>query len=247
MIFLWILLAVIFVSLLSLLGLVLISLKDKTLHSLIHLLVSFAAGSMIGSAFLHILPESVGTLSGLTPFLIVILGIVLFFVIEKVLHWRHCHDEHCKIHPVAYLNLFGDGVHNFMDGVAISAAFLISVDLGITTTIAIVMHEIPHELGNFAILISSGLTKTKALFYNFLSAIFSILGAILTYVFATYVNSIIIYIMPIIAGGFIYMAGTDIFPELHKEKRLSKSSLQFLFIILGILLMWIMKLVLNVV
>ena len=100
--------------------------------------------------------------------LIVILGIVLFFVIEKVLHWRHCHDEHCKIHPVAYLNLFGDGVHNFMDGVAISAAFLISVDLGITTTIAIVMHEIPHELGNFAILISSGLTKTKALFYNFL-------------------------------------------------------------------------------
>jgi len=246
MILLYILLAVICVSCISLIGLALLGFKNKTLDKITHYLVSFAAGSMIGAAFLHIMPEASEKLSGLLPYLIVILGIILFFVIEKVLHWRHCHEEHCKVHSVAYLNLFGDAVHNFMDGIAIATSFLISPELGITTTIAILIHEIPQELGDYAILIHSGLSKAKALGYNFLSAAFAILGALLTYLFANYVNGLTIYLMPIVAGGFIYMASVDLIPELHKETKIKASIIQIILMLFGIALMWIMKLALDV-
>jgi zinc and cadmium transporter len=246
MILLYILLAVICVSAVSLIGLFLLGFKTKTLDKITHYLVSFAAGSMIGAAFLHIMPEASEQLSNLLPYLIVILGIILFFVIEKVLHWRHCHEGHCKVHSVAYLNLFGDAIHNFMDGIAIATSFLISPELGLTTTIAILIHEIPQELGDYGILIHSGLSKAKALCYNFLSAIFAILGALLTYLFANYITGLTIYLMPLIAGGFIYMAAVDLIPEMHKQTKIKTSILQFLLMILGIALMWIMKLVLDV-
>jgi len=246
LIFLYILIAVICVSLVSLIGLFLLGLGKKTLHKITHYLVSFAAGSMIGAAFLHILPEASEQLNNLLPYLIVIAGIILFFVIEKILHWRHCHEDNCKVHSVAYLNLFGDAIHNFMDGIAIAAAFLISPDLGITTTIAILIHEIPQELGDYSILIHSGLSRFKALIYNLISAIFAIIGAILTYLFGNYFSSLSIYLMPLAAGGFIYMAAVDLIPELHKETKIKASLLQFFFMILGIVLMWIMKIVLDV-
>jgi zinc and cadmium transporter len=246
MIFLYILLAVIIVSLISIIGLVLLSLRTKTLHKITHLLVSFAAGSMIGGALLHILPESIDEIPGLTPFLLAILGILIFFMIEKVLHWRHCHEEDCKTHNIAYLNLFGDAIHNFMDGVAIAGAFIVNIPTGIATTFAIMVHEIPQELGDFGILIHSGISKAKAICYNLLSAISAIIGAMLTYLFASYIEHLVIYLMPLVAGGFLYMAGTDLLPELHKEKKIKTSIIQLIFMLIGIALMWIMKLVLDV-
>lgn len=246
MILLYILLSVICVSAVSLIGLTLIGLSNNLLHKITHYLVSFAAGSMIGAAFLHILPEVSEKLNGLTPYLFVIVGIIIFFVIEKVLHWRHCHDDNCKVHSVAYLNLFGDGIHNFMDGIAIASSFLINPELGLTTTIAILIHEIPQEIGDYGILIHSGLSRFKALFYNFLSAIFAIIGALLTYIFSSYISGLTVYLMPLVAGGFIYMAAVDLIPEMHKQTKISISILQFFFMLLGIALMWIMKLVLDV-
>lgn len=246
MILLYILLAVISVSAISLIGLTLLGLNHKLLHKITHYIVSFAAGSMIGAAFLHILPEVSEKLNGLSPYLFVIAGILLFFIIEKVLHWRHCHDDNCKVHSVAYLNLFGDGIHNFMDGIAIASSFLINPELGLTTTIAILIHEIPQEIGDYGILIHSGISKGKALCYNFISAIFAIVGALLTYIFANQISGFTVYLMPLVAGGFIYMAGTDLIPEMHKQTKISISILQFIFMLLGIALMWIMKLILDV-
>ncbi len=237
----YILLSVLIVSLISLIGILLLGISNKKLNSIIHILVSFAAGSMLGGAFFHILPESVEQLPELIPFVFVIFGFILFFILEKILHWRHCHNNKCEVHSIAYLNFFGDAIHNFIDGVAIAASYFINISTGIATTIAILIHEIPQELGDFGILIHSGLSKKKALFYNFLSALTAIIGAVLTFIFAQYLDFIIVYLMPIVAGGFIYMAGTDLLPELHKEKRLKKSAMQFIFMLLGLLLMYLFK------
>lgn len=241
----YILVAVFIVSLISLVGIVLLGLKDKKLKKITGLLVSFSAGTMLGGAFLHLLPEAVEAKTGLSPFLLVLGGILLFFIIEKILCWRHCHDGECEVHAVAHLNLIGDGVHNFMDGVAIAAAFLLNVPTGIATTVAIAVHEIPQEIGDFALLIHSGLTKKKAILYNFLGALCAVVGAVATYVFATTPESVL-FLMPIAAGGFIYMAGTDIMPQLHKEKKGSESIMQLSLLLAGVGLMWIMKLYLEV-
>ena len=244
MIFLNILLAVIIVSVLSLVGIFFLAFKTKTLKKITLYLVSFAAGTLLGAAFLHILPESIEELPGILPFLLLLLGILIFFLIEKVFHWRHCHDSDCKAH-IGYLNLFGDAIHNFIDGIAIAGAFLINTNTGIIATLGILLHEIPQELGDFGILIHSGFTKTKALLYNFYSAIFAILGAILTYLLANYVYNFTIYLMPVVAGGFIYLAGSDLIPEIHKERDVTKSIFNFLIMILGIFLVFIASIILH--
>ncbi|MDD5023366.1 MAG: ZIP family metal transporter [Candidatus ainarchaeum sp.] len=241
MIFLYILAAVLIVSVISLIGIGLLGLKEKKFRRITGFLVSFSAGTMLGGAFLHLLPEAVEVESSLNPFLLVLGGIMLFFIIEKILCWRHCHDGECEVHAVAHLNLIGDFVHNFMDGVAIAAAFLLSIPTGIATTFAIAAHEIPQEIGDFALLINSGLTKKKAILYNFISALGALGGAIAVYLFAATHDSVL-FLMPIAAGGFIYMAGTDIMPQLHKEKKGFDSILQLGLLLAGIILMWIMKL-----
>jgi len=246
MILLYIIAAVLAVSLISLVGIAFIGINEKKLKKITHLLVSFSAGTMLGGAFLHILPEAMGEGSELTPFILVIVGIMLFFIIEKFLHWRHCHEEKCEVHAVAYLNLVGDAVHNFMDGITIAIAFIVSIPVGIATTIAILTHEIPQEIGDFGLLIHSGFTRKKALMYNLLSALAALIGAVLTYAFATYTQNIGIWLMPIAAGGFIYMAGTDLMPELHKEKNVRGSMAQFILMAAGIVLMWILKIYLEV-
>jgi zinc and cadmium transporter len=243
--FLYILGAVIIVSLISLVGIGLLGLKEKKLKKITGLLVSFSAGTMLGGAFLHLLPEAVEAGGGLSPFLLVLAGILLFFIIEKFFLWRHCHDGECEVHAVAHLNLIGDFVHNFMDGVTIGAAFLLNMPTGIATTVAIAVHEIPQEIGDFALLIHSGLTKKKAILYNFLSALGALIGAMATYLFATTPESIL-FLMPIAAGGFIYMAGTDIMPQLHKERKGGESIAQLGLLLAGVGLMWVMKIYLEV-
>jgi zinc and cadmium transporter len=177
-------------------------------------------------------------------FFYVILGIVSFFAMEKFLYWRHCHEEECPIHMFVYLNLVGDGIHNFIDGMIIAATFMLSFSLGFATTLAVIFHEIPQEIGDFGILIYGGLSKRKALTYNFISAVTAILGAMITY-FSAYLQGIETLLVPFAAGGFIYIAATDLMPELHKKRSGSESLIQLLFILLGIGLMAYLKVALE--
>jgi len=207
---------------------------------LLLLLVSFASGTLLGAAFLHLIPESLSAQSE-TAFVAILVGILAFFLLEKFL-WRHCHERECPIHTFAYLDLLGDSVHNFIDGVVIAASFIVSIPLGATTTLAVIAHEIPQEIGDFGILIYGGFSKVKALLYNFLTAIIAILAATLTYFFSSsFPSNSLEYLLAFAAGGFIYIATSDLIPELHKETKPSRSAAQFLLLLLGITLMWVLK------
>lgn len=243
---LYTIISVVIVSLISLIGVFALSMSEKTLKKIIIYFVSFSAGALFGDAFIHILPEAF-RLS--TPIMVssgVLSGIVIFFIMEKVIHWRHCHTptEKHHIHPVGILNLVGDGVHNFIDGLIVAASYLISIPLGIATTIAVIAHEIPQELGDFGILIHAGFKKKRALLFNLLSALTAVIGAIFGLLLGTYSETIKLFFLPLAAGGFIYIAGTDLIPELHRDvcesPQLSRSLLQLLFFVLGILLMFAM-------
>lgn len=236
-----ILISVFIVSLFSLVGIFFISLKKKLLEKTVLILVAFASGALLGGAFLHLLPEAYEECACNTVFVMVLLGIILFFLTEKILHWRHCHDGKCDVHTFTYLNLIGDGVHNFIDGLIIAAAFIGGIPLGITTTLAIIFHEIPQEIGDFGVLIYGGFAKKKALFFNFLSALTAILGAIFGYFLSAQIKDITPFLLAFAAGGFIYIASSDLIPELHKTEDIKKSMVQFVFLFMGIALMWLMK------
>lgn len=232
--------SVLVISLVSLIGLFTFGLKQKFLEKILLLLVSFSAGALFGDAFIHLIPEALeGLESNIFVGIGVIAGIILFFVLEKIIHWRHCHVPTSKHHPhpVAIMNLIGDGVHNFIDGLVIGASYLVSIHIGITTTIAVVLHEIPQEIGDFGVLLHGGFTKGKALLMNFGSALISLVGTILGLLIGSRVEQFSLFLLPITAGGFIYIAGSDLIPELHKETIASKSIMQLVSIIFGILLM----------
>jgi zinc and cadmium transporter len=179
-------------------------------------LIGFASGSLIGGAFIHLLPEAIEE-AGQVTFYYVVVGIIFFFVMEKFLYWRHCHEGKCPVHVFAYLNLVGDGIHNFIDGMIIAASFILSYDLGFTTTLAVIFHEIPQEIGDFGVLLYGGFGKRKALVYNFVSALTAVAGSLVTYYLASYIQGVEKFLVPFAAGGFIYIAATDLMPELHKR------------------------------
>jgi len=237
----WALSASIIVSLISLIGIFSLLLKEKLLSRILILLIGFSAGGLLGGAFLHLLPESLESAhDSLEPFILVLLGFIAFFILEKYLYWRHCHEGKCNIHVFTYLNLVGDGIHNFIDGLIIGASFVVDIKIGIVSTFAIIMHEIPQELGDFGVLLYGGFTKSKALFFNFLSATTAILGTIVGYYFAHQVSGFSGALLPIAAGGFIYIAACDLIPELHKQPDLRKTSLSFLLFLLGTgLMLWL--------
>ncbi|MBU0957766.1 MAG: ZIP family metal transporter [Nanoarchaeota archaeon] len=229
----YIILAVISVSLISLLGVVSLAL-GKNLKKWLYILVAFAAGSLLGTAFFDLIPESYEVLGTLTW---VLVGIIIFFLIEAVIHWHHSHgDNNCEgcLHPVVYLNLIGDGVHNFLDGIIIAASFLVDVGTGIATTFSIALHEIPQEIGDFGVLVYGGMKKFRALMFNFLSASLAILGGIVGYLFLSRLENYIPYVIAIAAGSFIYIATSDLFPELHKEPSLWKKIVQLIAVVLGV-------------
>jgi zinc and cadmium transporter len=236
-----ILAAVFLVSAVSFVGVLALYLQ-KNLNELINYLVSFAVGGLLGAAFLDLLPNSIGTNANWGFF--VLAGILTFFLIELYFHWHHhhthakCHHKH--IHPVGYLNLIGDGAHNFIDGMIVAASFMVSVPLGLVTTIAVIMHEIPQEFGDFGILIYSGFTKTKALIFNFASALTAVAGALVTYFFIGSLDNFSLYLIPFAAGGFIYIAAADLLPEIHKHqgKEVYETVAQIGLIFLGIGLIW---------
>jgi zinc and cadmium transporter len=237
------LLATLVISLISLISVFALSLSEKKLKQLSFLLVSLAAGTLIGDVFIHLLPEIVRTGDeGL--WIWVIGGIGLFFILEKVIHWRHCHipTSENHPHPVGAMNLIGDGLHNFFDGALIAGSFLVDVHLGIATTIAVILHEIPQEIGDFGILIHAGYSKAKALSWNFFSALTAFLGVIIVFVIGQQAaDSFGLFVVPITAGGFIYIAVSDLLPEMRKETRWQHSLLQLLLLAVGVAIMYGLK------
>ncbi|MEO0071986.1 MAG: ZIP family metal transporter [candidate division WOR-3 bacterium] len=245
---LYAILAVVLVSLLSFVGIVFILLKEATLKKILLLLVSFSAGSLLAAAFIHLIPETYERFehNPLVP-LFIIGGILIFFGLEKFLRWRHCHipTSQAHPHPIAFLNLVGDAVHNFIDGLMIGGAFVVNNKIGLVTTVAVVLHEIPQEIGDFGVLLYGKLSIRKALVFNFLSALTAILGTIVSLALGSLVTDYAYYLMPIAAGGFVYIAGTDLIPELHHIVELKKSVVQFICLLLGIILFLVLNLIFH--
>ena len=228
--------SVLLISLMSFIGVLTFSLKAERLRGLLLYLVSFSAGALFGDAFLHLLPEATEAGFGLPAGTAVLTGIAVFFIIEKIINWRHCHfpPTHEHIHPFAWMNLFGDAVHNFIDGLIIGASYFASIPVGVATTIAVILHEIPQEIGDFGILLHGGFPRKKALLFNFVTALMAFIGLAVSLALASLNPSIGAFFIPFAAGGFIYIAGSDLIPELHKERKVSRSFWQFVALLFGI-------------
>ncbi len=240
--------ATVAVSLVSLVGTLAFSLFPKKVDTLLFVSVSFATGALLGAAFFDVLPESFAGLEPSAALPVALTGIVAFFILEKFF-WHHHHESHkpdgknrhaqtAKEKPLGYLTLGGDLVHNFFDGVAIAAAFLTSVPLGVAATLAIAFHEIPHELGDFGLMLYSGFSKTKATLLNLATAFSCVLGGVAFFYFAPQIEGVEAYALAFTAGMFIYIATADLVPELHKEHKTIRSLAQVAFILLGIGIIW---------
>lgn len=257
------LLAVLVVSALSLVGVVTVSRDPEALHRRLPLLVSLAAGVLVGGAMLHLLPEAMELLgTGLQLPLLFLAGFLGFFLLERYL-WFHHHggqaprndpdadphrpghglDEDCaEPHPVVVMNLVGDGAHNLIDGMAITAAFMIDPAAGIATTVAIALHEIPQEIGDFAILVHGGLTVRRALLFNLLSALVAVAGVGIAVLVGSRVEGFSAALLPITAGSFIYIAAADLIPEIHRHRDRSRAAAQAMFLFGGVGLMLLLRL-----
>ncbi|MBI4182145.1 MAG: ZIP family metal transporter [Candidatus Aenigmarchaeota archaeon] len=238
--------SVVLVSLVAFVGILTLSLQAERLRSVLLYLVGFSAGALLGDAFIHLLPEAVEGGFTLPVSLAILAGIVVSFGFEKLIHWEHGHflhdhsghdPQHCAHqHPKSFtwVNLLGDGIHNFIDGLIIGASYLVSLPVGMATTIAVVFHEIPQEIGDFAVLLHGGMPRKRALLLNFLTAVTAIAGAVIALAAAAVVEGLVGWLVPFAAGAFVYIAGSDLIPELHQETRLGRSLLVILALLLGI-------------
>jgi len=235
-------LSVIIVSLISLIGVFFLSLKEKKLNKILHLLVSFATGALFGDVFIHLMPKIAEKGFTTSASFSILSGLLVFFIIEKFVQWHHCHHpehQHHKEKPLATMNLVGDGLHNLIDGMIVAGSYLLSFEIGLATTLAVLLHEIPQEIGDFAVLLYSGFSKAKALLFNFLSALTSVIGAV--FVLALAGSQKFTFLIPFTVGGFIYIAGADLLPELHKEKYSFKTAFtQLIAMVAGIAIMYIL-------
>ena len=212
----YIVITTIVIALIAFIGIFTLAMKEHLLNKILLILISLSAGALMGGAFLHLLPEAVENSAEANVFLFVLVGFILFFVIEKVLYWRHCHKGKCDVHTFHYMNLIGDSIHNFIDGLIIAASFIVSIPLGLTTAIAIAAHEVPQEIGDFGVLVYGGFEKKKALLINFVIASTIVFGGIVGYFISKSVEQAIVFLLPFAAGGFIYIAATDLIPEIRK-------------------------------
>ncbi len=232
------LISVIIVSSISLVGVLTLWVNIKKLEKILLYLVSFSAGSLLGDAFIHLVPQAIAEGGfGASVSIVIIFGILVSFSVERFLQWRHCHiptsSEH--VHSFAYMNLFGDAIHNLIDGLIIGGSYLVSIPIGIATTLAVIFHEIPQELGDFGVLIYGGFSKRKALKYNFLTALTAVAGVLVAIVLGSILEGVIPWMIPFAAGNFIYIAGSDLIPEIQKDEPApKKSALQIVCIILGV-------------
>ena len=241
---LYALMAAILVGFISLVGIFSLFLNKNILSKIIFALVALSAGALIGGAFLHLIPEAVEKTEGLSVFIYVLVGFSLFYLIERFLKWHHCHlnPGECEAHHTfRYMNLIGDAIHNFIDGMIIGSSFAVSLEIGLVTTTAVILHEIPQEMGDFGVLIHGGYSRAKALFYNLLISLTAILGVFVVFFLENFITNLDVFLLPFAAGGFIYIAASDLIPELHKETSSKKSILSFGVFILGITLMLAVK------
>ena len=244
----YILIATFVISLISFVGALTLFLKRDFLNKILLVLVALSAGALIGGAFLHLLPEAiteVGLNEGeiLKVFLFVLFGFSTFFILEQFINWHHHHDcVSCeKVAPFSYLILISDAVHNFIDGFIIAASFVIALPVGIVTTLAVALHEIPQEIGDFGVLVYGGMKVKKALTWNFLSALVAVIGGIVGFFLSGFMGESMVYLLPFAAGNFIYIASSDLIPEIkHKNER---SVIYFLVFLAGIALMLLLKLI----
>ncbi len=235
--------SVVLISLISLVGVITLSLNERLLRKLIFALVAMSVGALFGDAFIHLLPEAYEEAPGsIMPSIYVLTGIIGFFILEKFLRWRHEHslEACCPLHPVGHINLVADGLHNFVDGILVASSYMVSLPVGIATTVAVVLHEIPQEIGDFSILVHAGFSKTRALLLNLLSASLAVLGAILALLVGSSLEGFSSIIIPLTAGGFIYIAGSDLVPELHKVHEPGKSIMQFGAMAAGVFIMFLL-------
>ncbi|PIR72347.1 MAG: ZIP family metal transporter [Candidatus Nealsonbacteria bacterium CG10_big_fil_rev_8_21_14_0_10_36_24] len=250
-VFIYILISTFLISGISFVGVLTLVLKEKFLEKILLVLVAFSAGALIGGAFLHLLPEVIMEV-GLKEnqlvkiFLYLLSGFCFFFILEQFISWHHHHaTRHPEVKPFSYLILISDGIHNFIDGLIIAASFVVSLPLGLATTLAVALHEIPQEIGDFGVLIYGGFKKIKALFLNFLSGILAVIGGIVGFLISEKIGQSIIFLLPFAAGNFIYIASSDLIPEIKHKESFKKSIIYFFVFLLGIGLMWLMKLMLK--
>jgi len=242
------LISVVIVSLVSFVGVISLSFRKRNLNKYLLILVSLSAGTLFGGALFHLLPESVDEQGGFTLFisLMALLGIIVFFVVEKFVHWHHSRKQkdhlHEHLHSHAYhlapVNLMGDALHNFIDGLVIAGSYFISVPVGVAATIAVVLHEIPQEIADFGVLLYSGLPRWKAILFNFLSALVAVLGAIVGITLGARSEVFLSGVIPFAAGGFIYIAGSNLIPELHKECGFKESMFHLVALLAGLGIMF---------
>lgn len=242
----YILIATFLISAIAFIGVLALFLKQEILNKILLALVSFSAGGLIGGAFLHLLPESierVGLDRLLEVFLFLIFGFSVFFILEQFINWHHHHDcVSCeKVAPFSYLVLISDGVHNFIDGLVIAASFIISFPVGLITVLAVILHEIPQEIGDFGVLIYGGFKRSRALFLNFLSGLVAMAGGIIGYFLSGEIGDSIVFLLPFAAGNFIYIAASDLIPEIKQKKQSQDCILCFFIFLLGIILMLLFK------
>jgi len=238
MVYIYTLTATLIISLLSLVGVFTLSLKKKLLKNIVLTLVSLSAGTLMGSVFFHLLPEASEQLPANPLFTVTLLSFILFFLLEKFVFWQHCHKEDCETHSFGYTNLVGDGLHNFIDGLVIAAAFTTDIRLGIITSIAIAAHELPQEIGDFGVLLHAGFSRPRALILNFLTAVSAVAGALVGLFLAETIEPISAYLLPFAAGGFLYIAASDLLPEIRSPKNSPKITSSIIFFLIGIGLMY---------
>jgi len=238
------LVAVFVVSLLSLIGIFAISLDEKMLDKILFILIGFSAGSILGAAYFDLLPEAVELVEESGTFIYIALGFVGFFVLERFIYWYHGHAHESEIgkktivKKFVYLNVLGDGIHNLIDGMIIAVSFFLDTSVGITSTIAVIFHELPQEIGDFGVLVFGGFTKRKALLFNFLSALTAVVGALFSTFFSVHTENFIGFLVAFAAGGFIYLAASELIPIIQEEKDFKKSLIQFILFIFGLVLVW---------
>jgi len=239
----WILGVTIVNSLLGFAGVFSLWVREATLNKIVKILVAFSAGVLLGGGFFHLLAESLNRLSPTHALGIFIVGFLFFFVLEECLHWHHC--EKCDVHPYNYLMIVGDAIHNFIDGLVLAGSFMVSTSVGLVTSLMVIGHEFPQELGVFAVLVSGGFGKERAMLYSFLAQTTCILGGILGFLFVSKIEVVSTYLLPFAAGGFIYIAASDLIPGMHKAEGTEKIG-SFVWLCLGLLFMIAIKIFFEV-
>lgn len=232
-------LAVLLVSFTSFVGAFALVISENKLRRFLHYFISFSVGALLGEVFLHLLPEMGRQALSVSQGAYILLGVFIFLILEKIIRWHHNHDgEHEEsVHAVAWLTLIGDGLHNVLDGMLIGASFLIDAHLGIATTVAVLFHEIPHELGDFMVLLHGGMKASRALWYNFLSALTSVVGLLIVWLFTAKVTQAPDILLGIGAASFLYIAMADLIPELNRERSIKRSIGQSVFLVVGVMAM----------